>query len=324
MVSRTTSARQAVESTCRADDGLSDLESSPRVRAPCAPRAAKQSGRGYVIVDGTLIHTDRLAADRPYYQGKHHCHGMNLQAIADPDGNLLWISGAIRGSVHDTRAARIWQLPRAYCASMACSPWATRAWTTTWWSRPTKAEENLSTRRSITGSTPGSVGPAATHTEPPRSPERSLPSTIKSVNQVEKSSVMPVIRRSSRWSSCSRRSPTYWLRGNRRPMRDSTLARISGGRRGSLRRRRRPERPAARGVRDGNRLARTDIRTHSPGRVRRHQRHRDRGRAWRRGPVLGLVHHLRLAPRVRPRYVENAALLLATGGAVVVIMAAAL
>lgn len=37
---------------------------------------------------------------------------MNLQAIADPDGNLLWISGAIRDSIHDTAAARIWQIPR--------------------------------------------------------------------------------------------------------------------------------------------------------------------------------------------------------------------
>ena len=37
---------------------------------------------------------------------------MNLQAVADPDPNLLWVSGAIRGSVCDTAAARIWQFPR--------------------------------------------------------------------------------------------------------------------------------------------------------------------------------------------------------------------
>lgn len=86
--------------------------------ATCAPklreglRRTKRSGRGYVILDGTLIPTDRLAADRPYYQGKHRCHGMNIQAITDWRGNLLWVSGAIRGSVHDTKAARIWQLPR--------------------------------------------------------------------------------------------------------------------------------------------------------------------------------------------------------------------
>ncbi len=37
---------------------------------------------------------------------------MNLQAIADPDGNLLWAWGAIGGSVHDVKAAWIWQVPR--------------------------------------------------------------------------------------------------------------------------------------------------------------------------------------------------------------------
>ncbi len=37
---------------------------------------------------------------------------MRLQAIADPDGELLWVSGAIRGSIHDTAAARIWLIPR--------------------------------------------------------------------------------------------------------------------------------------------------------------------------------------------------------------------
>jgi hypothetical protein len=83
---------------------------APKLRAGL--RRAKRSGRGYVILDGTLIRTDRLAADRPFYQGKHRCHGMNLQALADPDGNLIWVSGAVLGSTHDTKAARIWQLPR--------------------------------------------------------------------------------------------------------------------------------------------------------------------------------------------------------------------
>jgi hypothetical protein len=32
----------------------------------------------YVIIDGTLIPIDRIAADRPFYSGKHHMHGMNL------------------------------------------------------------------------------------------------------------------------------------------------------------------------------------------------------------------------------------------------------
>jgi hypothetical protein len=36
---------------------------------------------------------DRLAADRPFYAGKHRKHGMNLQVIASPLGKLLWVSG---------------------------------------------------------------------------------------------------------------------------------------------------------------------------------------------------------------------------------------
>lgn len=103
-ISRATAARRIHETI--------DLLAQHALKLRAGLREAKRSGRGYVILDGTLIPTDRLAADRPYYQGKHRCHGMNLQAIADPDGNLLWISGAIRGSIHDTKAARIWQLPR--------------------------------------------------------------------------------------------------------------------------------------------------------------------------------------------------------------------
>lgn len=103
-ISRATAARRVNE--------VIDLLSAQAPKLRAGLRRAKRSGRGFVILDGTLIHTYRLAADRPYYQVKHRSHGMNLQAIADPDGNLIWISGAIRGSIHDTAAARIWQIPR--------------------------------------------------------------------------------------------------------------------------------------------------------------------------------------------------------------------
>ncbi|MFF5257939.1 transposase family protein, partial [Actinomadura viridis] len=67
--------------------------------------------------DGTLVAIDRIAADRPFYSGKHRRHGMNLQVIAAPDGRLLWVSGPLRGSVHDLRAARIWGIIRALAAT---------------------------------------------------------------------------------------------------------------------------------------------------------------------------------------------------------------
>jgi len=65
-----------------------------------------------VVLDGTLIPVDRLAADRPFYSGKHRRHGMNLQVIASPDDGILWVSGALPGSAHDLTAARIWGILR--------------------------------------------------------------------------------------------------------------------------------------------------------------------------------------------------------------------
>lgn len=47
------------------------------------------STKAFVILDGTLLPIDRIAADRPYYSGKHTKHGMNVQVITDPAGRLL-------------------------------------------------------------------------------------------------------------------------------------------------------------------------------------------------------------------------------------------
>ena len=80
-------------------------------RAPKLRKAvsdAKRAGHAYVILDGTLIPIDRGAADRPFYSGKHKKHGMNLQVIASPDGDILWVSGALPGSVHDKKVEWIW------------------------------------------------------------------------------------------------------------------------------------------------------------------------------------------------------------------------
>lgn len=60
----------------------------------------------FVIVDGTLIQTDRIAADEPYYSMKHRQHGMNVQVIARSDGTPLWFSRALPGRTHDLTAAR--------------------------------------------------------------------------------------------------------------------------------------------------------------------------------------------------------------------------
>jgi hypothetical protein len=80
-------------------------------RAPKLKRAisdAKRAGHAYVILDGTLIPIDRVARDKPFYSGKHKRHGMNLQVIASPHGDVLWVSGALPGSVHDKKAEWVW------------------------------------------------------------------------------------------------------------------------------------------------------------------------------------------------------------------------
>ena len=35
---------------------------------------------------------------------------MNLQVIASPDGGILWVSGALPGSVHDKKAEWVWSV----------------------------------------------------------------------------------------------------------------------------------------------------------------------------------------------------------------------
>ena len=56
------------------------------------------------------------AADRPFYSGKHRKHGMNLQVIASPHGDIVWVSGPLPGAVHDLTAARIWGIIRELAA----------------------------------------------------------------------------------------------------------------------------------------------------------------------------------------------------------------
>ncbi|WP_413755206.1 IS5 family transposase [Streptomyces sp. MMBL 11-3] len=96
--------------------------------APDLAAAVKAAARkAFVILDGTLLPIDRIAADRPFYSGKHKKHGMNVQVIADPHGRLLWASPALPGAVHDIRAARTHGVIDALTdAGLAC--WADKGY----------------------------------------------------------------------------------------------------------------------------------------------------------------------------------------------------
>src|SRR4051794_7698861 len=69
-----------------------------------------RAGKAYVILDGSLLRIDRVSMtakqDRPYYSGKHKCHGLNVQVLADPAGRLIWVSPTVPGARHDIAAAR--------------------------------------------------------------------------------------------------------------------------------------------------------------------------------------------------------------------------
>ena len=74
--------------------------------------AAKAAGYSHVIVDGTLIRTDRISTPGPtvgvdlWWSGKHKHHGGNIQVVSAPDGWPLWTSGVRPGREHDMSAAR--------------------------------------------------------------------------------------------------------------------------------------------------------------------------------------------------------------------------
>ncbi|MCP9985820.1 MULTISPECIES: IS5/IS1182 family transposase [Streptomyces] len=116
-VGTTTAYRYATEAV----ELLADL-------APTLANAIRTAAtKAFVILDGTLLPIDRIAADRPFYSGKHKKHGMNVQVLTDPMGRLLWASPALPGAIHDVRAAREHGVAAALAAAgIKC--WADKAY----------------------------------------------------------------------------------------------------------------------------------------------------------------------------------------------------
>jgi DDE superfamily endonuclease len=93
------------------DEGIAVL-AARRPSLHGALLAAKIAGHSHVIVDGTLIHTDRISVPGPtsgvdlWWSGKHKHHGGNVQVVSCPDGWPLWTSEVRPGREHDITAAR--------------------------------------------------------------------------------------------------------------------------------------------------------------------------------------------------------------------------
>jgi hypothetical protein len=88
---------------------------APTLKDAIAQAAAH--GDVYIILDGTLIDSDRCSVKTPgtrkdqWYSGKHKRHGGNIQVVMDPTGYPLWTSEVSPGSTHDIEAARNFVFP---------------------------------------------------------------------------------------------------------------------------------------------------------------------------------------------------------------------
>ena len=87
---------------------------------------AQEQGMTSVILDGTVITTDRLGEKTTsmrgktidlWYSGKAGEHGGNIQALSAPNGFPLWVSDVEPGSTHDLTAAREHVLGALYAAA---------------------------------------------------------------------------------------------------------------------------------------------------------------------------------------------------------------
>ncbi|MFB6553250.1 transposase family protein [Streptomyces sp. NPDC056405] len=81
-------------------------------RAPGLLRVLREADPDHVLLDGTLAECDRVGDSRADFSQKHRRHGVNVQVVADPAGNLLWISPALSGRTHDLTAARTHRIIR--------------------------------------------------------------------------------------------------------------------------------------------------------------------------------------------------------------------
>ena len=89
-----------------------------------ALRQVAAGGWAYVVLDGSLIDTDRLAETTTsvkgqvidaWYSGKHRRPGGNIQAFMRPDGLPIWISDVLPGHLHDITCAEQQQILAAAC-----------------------------------------------------------------------------------------------------------------------------------------------------------------------------------------------------------------
>jgi hypothetical protein len=91
-----------------------------RISLADVAKLAVKMGWDYLIVDGVHVPAvtfgRKTGGQRAFYSGKHRRHGLNVQAVCSPAGELLWAAAPVPGAATDIAAAR-----KAGIASMLVS-----------------------------------------------------------------------------------------------------------------------------------------------------------------------------------------------------------
>ncbi|MGW7427552.1 transposase [Streptomyces sp. NPDC054813] len=99
-------------------------------RAPGLLKTLREHDPDFVLLDRTLAECDRVGDSRADYSAKHRRHGVNVQVVTDPTGDVLWMSPALPGRTHDLTAARSHKIVRV-CERQGVPILADRAYTGT-------------------------------------------------------------------------------------------------------------------------------------------------------------------------------------------------
>ena len=100
-------------STCWRDvrEGISVLaDRGRRISLADVARLAVKMGWDYLIVNGVHVPAvtsgRKTGGQRAFYSGKHKRHGLNVQTVCSPDGELLRAAAPLPGATADVTAAR--------------------------------------------------------------------------------------------------------------------------------------------------------------------------------------------------------------------------
>jgi hypothetical protein len=70
-------------------------------RTPGLLKNPRERDPDFALLDGTLVESDRVCDSRADYSAQDRRHGVNVQVVTAPAGQVLWISPALPGRTHD-------------------------------------------------------------------------------------------------------------------------------------------------------------------------------------------------------------------------------